>query len=57
MLIDTDICGSFVQEISGLPTTLKRESPSQGTASPDAMGESSSSGTGKLENADSFRLQ
>ncbi|CAL5366173.1 unnamed protein product [Camellia sinensis] len=40
-------------EISGLPTSLKRES-SQMAASPDAMGESSSSST-RLDKADSFR--
>ncbi|XP_031271446.1 uncharacterized protein LOC116129907 isoform X1 [Pistacia vera] len=39
----------LMKEISGLPTTLKRDSPSQGTASPDAMGESSSSGTDLLD--------
>lgn len=42
------------QEISGLPTSLKRES-SHVAASPDAMGESSSSGTARLDKADSFR--
>ncbi|KAH7566257.1 hypothetical protein ACOSP7_022658 [Xanthoceras sorbifolium] len=44
----------LMKEISGLPTTLKRES-SQAVASPDAMGESSSSGTARLDKADSFR--
>ncbi|XP_044470316.1 uncharacterized protein LOC123199404 isoform X2 [Mangifera indica] len=39
----------LLKEISGLPTTLKRESSSQGTASPDPMGESSSSGTDLLD--------
>jgi len=42
------------QEISGLPTSLKRET-SHVAASPDAMGESSSSGTARLDKADSFR--
>ncbi|XP_052195567.1 uncharacterized protein LOC127803407 [Diospyros lotus] len=44
----------LVKEISGLPTSLKRES-SQREASPDALGESSSSGTARLEKLDSFR--
>ncbi|PSS00463.1 Growth hormone variant like [Actinidia chinensis var. chinensis] len=44
----------LMKEISGLPTSLKRESP-QMAASPDAMGESSSSGTARLNNVDSFR--
>ncbi|GMP27099.1 hypothetical protein CsSME_00003249 [Camellia sinensis var. sinensis] len=43
----------LMKEISGLPTSLKRES-SQMAASPDAMGESSSSST-RLDKADSFR--
>ncbi|XP_058009133.1 uncharacterized protein LOC110663895 isoform X2 [Hevea brasiliensis] len=34
----------LMKEMSGLPTSLKRELP-QTAASPDAMGESSSSGT------------
>ncbi|KAF2306279.1 hypothetical protein GH714_016200 [Hevea brasiliensis] len=41
-------------EISGLPTSLKREL-AQTAASPDAMGESSSSGMARLDKADSFR--
>uniref|UniRef100_A0A6N2LW55 Uncharacterized protein n=1 Tax=Salix viminalis TaxID=40686 RepID=A0A6N2LW55_SALVM len=41
----------FGKEISGLPTSLKRES-SHVAASPDAMGESSSSGTARLDKAD-----
>ncbi|CAK9156987.1 unnamed protein product [Ilex paraguariensis] len=41
-------------EQSGMPTSLKRES-SCITASPDAMGESSSSGTARLDKVDSFR--
>ncbi|KAI4327755.1 hypothetical protein L6164_020180 [Bauhinia variegata] len=44
----------LMKEISGLPTSLKREPP-QTAASPDPMGESSSSGTAKLDKADSFR--
>ncbi|KAH7519907.1 uncharacterized protein LOC107405608 [Ziziphus jujuba] len=43
----------LMKEISGLPTSLKKES--QTVASPDAMGESSSSGTARLDKADSFR--
>ena len=42
------------QEISGMPSSLKRET-SPVAASPDAMGETSSSGTARLEKADSFR--
>ncbi len=38
-----------------MPTSLKKES-SQRAASPDAMGESSSSGTARLDKADSFRV-
>ncbi|GAB4847552.1 hypothetical protein Ancab_026613 [Ancistrocladus abbreviatus] len=45
---------TFYREISGIPTTLKRESFPV-AASPDAMGESSSSGTARLDKADSFR--
>ncbi|KAK4416858.1 hypothetical protein Salat_2511300 [Sesamum alatum] len=44
----------LMKEISGLPTSLKKASP-QATASPDVMGESSSSGTARLDKADSFR--
>ncbi|XP_041020884.1 uncharacterized protein LOC121262466 [Juglans microcarpa x Juglans regia] len=44
----------LMKEISGMPTSLKRES-SQIAASPDAMGESSSSGTARLDKPDSFR--
>ncbi|GLT73558.1 hypothetical protein SLA2020_454090 [Shorea laevis] len=44
----------LMKEISGMPTSLKKES-SQRAASPDAMGESSSSGTARLDKADSFR--
>ncbi|CAM8934673.1 unnamed protein product [Rhodiola kirilowii] len=46
----------LMKEISGMRTSLKRET-SQTVASPDAMGESSSSGTARLENVDSFRGQ
>ncbi|KAL4645494.1 hypothetical protein ACB092_02G238600 [Castanea dentata] len=38
----------LMKEISGMPTSLKRES-SQAAASPDAMGGSSSSGTARLD--------
>ncbi|KAK4490487.1 hypothetical protein RD792_001164 [Penstemon davidsonii] len=44
----------LMKEISGLPTSLKRESSYVAT-SPDVMGESSSSGTSKLDKTDSFR--
>uniref|UniRef100_A0A2P2KZN0 Uncharacterized protein n=1 Tax=Rhizophora mucronata TaxID=61149 RepID=A0A2P2KZN0_RHIMU len=44
----------LMKEVSGLPTVLKRES-AQTVASPDAMGESSSSGTARLDKVDSFR--
>ncbi|WCJ32651.1 hypothetical protein M5689_014061 [Euphorbia peplus] len=44
----------LMKEISGMPTSLKREAP-QTAASSDAMGESSSSGTARLDKADSFR--
>ncbi|XP_062144488.1 uncharacterized protein LOC133851885 isoform X2 [Alnus glutinosa] len=44
-----------LMKISGMPTSLKKES-SQRAASPDAMGESSSSGTARLDKADSFRV-
>ena len=37
-----------------MSTSLKRES-SQAAASPDAMGESSGSGTARLDKADSFQ--
>ncbi|CAI0463484.1 unnamed protein product [Linum tenue] len=36
-----------------MPTSLKKE-PSQMANSPDAMGESSSSGTARLDKVDSF---
>ncbi|MED6217407.1 hypothetical protein PIB30_017467 [Stylosanthes scabra] len=44
----------LMKEISGMPTSLNRES-TQVAASPDAMGESSSSGTARLDKVDSFR--
>ncbi|XP_076905285.1 uncharacterized protein LOC143561004 [Bidens hawaiensis] len=44
----------LMKEISGMPTTLKRKT-TQVAASPDAMGETSSSGTARLDKADSFR--
>ncbi|OWM68209.1 uncharacterized protein LOC116209962 isoform X2 [Punica granatum] len=44
----------LMKEISGLPTSLKRDSfPSPATS--EAMGESSSSGTARLDKADSFQ--
>ncbi|XP_062102697.1 uncharacterized protein LOC133812881 [Humulus lupulus] len=48
----------LMKEISGMPTSLKKESshPPTASASPEAMGESSSSGTIRLEKADSFRI-
>ncbi|KAJ8771071.1 hypothetical protein K2173_023396 [Erythroxylum novogranatense] len=46
----------LMKEISGLPTSLKRE-PSQTAASADTLGESSSSGTARLDKTDSFRAQ
>lgn len=53
---DCDFCLLIFihQEVSGMPTSLKRES-SQTAVSPDVMGESSSSGTARLDKADSFR--
>lgn len=44
----------MIQEISGLPTSLKKAS-SHTAASADVMGESSSSGTARLDKVDSFR--
>ncbi|CAA2966568.1 Hypothetical predicted protein [Olea europaea subsp. europaea] len=44
----------LMKEISGLPTSLKRESYQVAAAS-DVMGESSSSGTSRLDKADSFQ--
>ncbi|AET03752.1 hypothetical protein MtrunA17_Chr8g0371551 [Medicago truncatula] len=45
----------LMKEISGMPTSLiNRETP-HAAASPEAMGESSSSGTARLDKADSFR--
>ncbi|CAI9110959.1 OLC1v1011071C1 [Oldenlandia corymbosa var. corymbosa] len=41
----------LMKEVSGLPTKLKKD----GESSPDAMGESSSSGTSRLDKTDSFR--
>ncbi|XP_021727594.1 uncharacterized protein LOC110719765 [Chenopodium quinoa] len=49
-----DLRMHLMKEISGIPTSLKRESFPV-TASPDAMGESSSSGTARLDKSDSFR--
>ncbi|KAL9241419.1 hypothetical protein vseg_015534 [Gypsophila vaccaria] len=50
----SDLRMHLFKEISGMPTTLKRGSFSI-AGSPDAMGESSSSGTARLDKADSFR--
>ncbi|XP_074308576.1 uncharacterized protein LOC141643345 [Silene latifolia] len=50
----SDLRLHLMKEISGMPTTLKRGSVPI-AASPDAMGESSSSGTARLDKADSFR--
>ncbi|XP_059438744.1 uncharacterized protein LOC132171448 [Corylus avellana] len=50
-----DLRMHLMKEISGMPTSLKKES-SQRAASPDAMGESSSSGTARLDKPDSFRV-
>ncbi|PON55329.1 hypothetical protein TorRG33x02_299870 [Trema orientale] len=45
-----------IEEISGLPTGLKKEpSLTAASASADAMVESSSSSTARLDEADSFR--
>ncbi|KAG2408815.1 uncharacterized protein HKW66_Vig0036370 [Vigna angularis] len=44
----------LMKEISGMPSSLNRESP-QNAASPDPMGESSSTGTARLDRGDSFR--
>ncbi|KAL1569766.1 hypothetical protein AAHA92_01204 [Salvia divinorum] len=44
----------LMKEISGLPTSLKK-APSHAATSPDVMGESSGSGTSRLDKADSFR--
>lgn len=43
-----------MKEVSGLPTTVKKET-TQAAASPDPMGESSSSGPARLEKAESFQ--
>ncbi|XP_071722098.1 uncharacterized protein [Rutidosis leptorrhynchoides] len=47
-----DLRMHLMKEVSGLPTSLKRE-PQQ-AASPDAMGGSSSSGTARLDKTDIF---
>ncbi|KAL5063654.1 hypothetical protein RYX36_025391 [Vicia faba] len=44
----------LMKEISGMPTSLNRET-AHAAASPETMGESSSSGTARLDKADSFR--
>ncbi|GFP91717.1 hypothetical protein PHJA_001315700, partial [Phtheirospermum japonicum] len=48
-----DLRMHLMKEITGLPTSLKKASSH--AAAPDVMGESSSSGTAKLDKADSFR--
>ncbi|XP_019176995.1 PREDICTED: uncharacterized protein LOC109172280 [Ipomoea nil] len=48
-----DLRMHLMKEVSGLPTTLKRET--HVASSPDIMGESSSSGTSRLDKTDSFR--
>ncbi|CAH1421601.1 uncharacterized protein LOC111881245 [Lactuca sativa] len=45
----------LMKEISGMPTSLKRDTSQVAVASSDAMGETSSSGTARLDKADSFR--
>ncbi|CAJ1942321.1 unnamed protein product [Sphenostylis stenocarpa] len=45
----------LMKEISGMPSSLNRESP-QNAASPDPMGESSSTGTARLDRGDSHSL-
>ncbi|KAL5173122.1 hypothetical protein HKD37_16G045730 [Glycine soja] len=47
-----DLRFHLMKEISGMPSSLNRESP-QNAASPDAMGESSSTGTARLDRTDS----
>ncbi|KAL3525250.1 hypothetical protein ACH5RR_013622 [Cinchona calisaya] len=44
----------LMKEVSGLPTKIKKDSARMST-SPDAMGESSSSGTSRLDKTESFR--
>ncbi|KAM3306314.1 hypothetical protein P3S67_013184 [Capsicum chacoense] len=44
----------LMKEISGLPTSLKQERRAA-ASSPDAMGESSSSGTSRLDKTDSLK--
>ncbi|VFQ65081.1 unnamed protein product [Cuscuta campestris] len=45
----------LMKEISSLPTTLKRESRAAAPSSLDIIGESSSSGTSRLDKTESFR--
>lgn len=44
----------LMKEVSGLPTKIKKESARMAT-SPDPVGESSSSGTSRLDKTESFR--
>ncbi|XP_010251846.1 PREDICTED: uncharacterized protein LOC104593608 isoform X2 [Nelumbo nucifera] len=48
----SDLRLHLMKEISGMPTSLKK-APSQTTASPDAVGEPSSSGTTRGDRSDS----
>ncbi|XP_051140558.1 uncharacterized protein LOC127257986 [Andrographis paniculata] len=45
----------LMKEISGLPTSLKKAPSHTAAPSPEVMGESSSSGTARLDKTDSFR--
>ncbi|KAK2355521.1 hypothetical protein P8452_75599 [Trifolium repens] len=45
----------LMKEISGMPTSLLNREAQHTATSPEAMGESSSSGTARLDKADSFR--
>ncbi|KAG7540194.1 hypothetical protein ISN45_Aa07g004420 [Arabidopsis thaliana x Arabidopsis arenosa] len=51
----TDMRLHLMKEISGLPTSLNRRESSRAATSPDPVGESSSSGTARLDKTDSFR--
>ncbi|EYU30805.1 hypothetical protein ABFS83_08G210200 [Erythranthe nasuta] len=53
-----DLRMHLMKEISGLPTSLKKTSANAAAASPDVMGESSSSATARVDNkADVFRAE
>ncbi|KAL8151744.1 hypothetical protein V2J09_021552 [Rumex salicifolius] len=49
-----DLRMHLMKEISGIPSSLKRVPPLPVATSPDAMGESSSSGTIRLDKADTY---